>query len=110
MRYNMWISRKQYNFLKENAEKNINAECAILEAEEHQMREVARAMKEYSAVLKERDELKLRVIELEHRLVNEGTRVSQFETCQDCGNYCWDMPQWRECNAANNFKYFTRRN
>ena len=30
----MWISRKQYNFLKENAEKNINAECEILKVKE----------------------------------------------------------------------------
>ena len=36
-------------------------------------------------------------------------RKSPFETCQDCGNYGWDMPQCRECNASNNFKYFTRK-
>ena len=28
----MWISKKRYKFLKENAEKNINAECQILTA------------------------------------------------------------------------------
>ena len=28
----MWISRKFYNFLKENAEKNIDMECQILTA------------------------------------------------------------------------------
>lgn len=64
----MWISRKEYNFLKENAEKNINIECMLLTAEENQKRAVARAMEEYSSVLEERDELRLRVIELEHQL------------------------------------------
>lgn len=57
----MWISRKEYNFLKENAEKNINAECEILRVKENQSRAVARAMEEYSAVLEERDVLRLRV-------------------------------------------------
>ena len=65
---NMWISKKHYNFLKENAEKNINMECQILTAKENQSRAVARAMEEYSAVLMERDQLRLRVIELEHQL------------------------------------------
>lgn len=64
----MWISRKEYKFLKENAEKNIDAECEILRAKENQSRAVARAMEEYSAVLKERDELKQRVVELEHKI------------------------------------------
>ena len=53
----MWISRKQYNFLKENAEKNINAECAILTARENQIKAVARAMEAYSAVLTELDKV-----------------------------------------------------
>lgn len=64
----MWISRKEYQFLKENAEKNINAECQILTAKENQKLAVARAMEEYSTVLKERDELRLRVTELEYRV------------------------------------------
>lgn len=64
----MWISRKNYEFLKKNAEKNINAECQILTAKENQKRAVARAMEEYSAVLKERDKLRLKVIELEHKV------------------------------------------
>lgn len=34
---------------------------------------------------------------------------STFEHCMDCGNYGWDIPQCRECNAENNFKYFTRK-
>lgn len=54
----MWISRKQYNFLKENAEKNINAECEILKVKESQKQAVARAMEEYSATLEELDKWK----------------------------------------------------
>lgn len=54
----MWISRKEYKFLKENAEKNIDAECEILRAKEKQDKLIARAVEEYSNVLKERDELK----------------------------------------------------
>lgn len=64
----MWISRKEYKFLKENAEKNIDAECEILRAKENQSKATARAMEEYSALLDERDKLKLRVSELEHKL------------------------------------------
>lgn len=74
----MWISEKEYNFLKENAEKNIDAECEILRAKEKQEKAIARAMEEYSAVLKERDELKLKVSELTHkveRLSQRGKRV-----------------------------------
>lgn len=56
----MWISRKEYNFLKENAEKNINAECEILRAKEKQDKAVARAMEEYSATLEKLDEWKKR--------------------------------------------------
>lgn len=54
----MWISRKKYNFLKENAEKNINAECEILRAKEKQDKTVAIAMEEYSATLEKLDEWK----------------------------------------------------
>lgn len=54
----MWISKKYYKFLKENAEKNIDAECEILRAKEKQDKAIARAMEEYSAVLEERDKLK----------------------------------------------------
>lgn len=74
----MWISEKEYNFLKENAEKNIDAECEILRAKEKQEKAIARAMEEYSAVLKERDELKLKVSELTHkveRLSQRGKKV-----------------------------------
>ena len=64
----MWISRKQYNFLRENAEKNINAECRILNEKDKQYQRVARAIEEYSAVLEERDELKLKVVKLEQQI------------------------------------------
>lgn len=82
----MWISRKYFNFLKHKAEQNINAECQILTAKENQKREVARAMEEYSAVLKERDELRLRVIELEHKLKNKLIDLTNqdIHPCRDC--------------------------
>lgn len=64
----MWISKKYYKFLKENAEKNIDAECEILRAKEKQDKAIARAMEEYAAVLDERDELKLKVVKLEHQV------------------------------------------
>lgn len=32
-----------------------------------------------------------------------------FSPCSECGNEGWDMPQCKECNAANDFKYFTTR-
>ena len=35
----MWISRKEYRFLKENAEKNINAECEILRVKDKQYKD-----------------------------------------------------------------------
>lgn len=61
----MWISKKRYRFLKENAEKNINAECAIAIAIENQRLSVARAMEEYSSALQERDMLRLAISEFE---------------------------------------------
>ena len=64
----MWISRKEYKFLQENAEKNIDAECKIAKAKQECITATARAAVEYSAVLKERDELKQRIVELEHKL------------------------------------------
>lgn len=74
----MWISRKEYKFLKENAEKNIDMECEILRVKENREKAIARAMEEYSDVLKERDELKLKVIELTQKveqLSQRGQRV-----------------------------------
>ena len=70
----MWISRKRYKFLIENAKKNIDAECEILRVKENQGLKVARAMEEYSAVLEERDSLRLKVDELE-RKVEQLTRL-----------------------------------
>jgi hypothetical protein len=64
----MWISRKEYKFLQENAEKNIDVECEVLRVKAEQKKKVARAMEEYSAVLEERDNLRLKVVELERKV------------------------------------------
>ena len=64
----MWISRKDYKFLKENAENNIDAECEVLRVKAEQEKKVARAMEEYSAVLEERDRLKKQIEVLESKL------------------------------------------
>lgn len=108
----MWISRKEYNFLKENAEKNINTECEILAVKEEQMRAVARAMEEYSAVLKERDMLKQRVMELEGRLGNTqeyeypcrycdtGWGSVSSEGCTSCHDTCDRLKRYFE-NISN---------
>lgn len=29
-----------------------------------------------------------------------------FSPCSECAHEDWDMPQCKECNASNNFKYF----
>ena len=29
--------------------------------------------------------------------------------CSECDNEGWDMPQCKECNVANDFKYFERK-
>ena len=73
----MWISRKEYKFLKENAEKNIDAECEILRAKEKQDRAIARAMEEYSAVLEERDKLK-RQLEYWIERENESGHIMNY--------------------------------
>lgn len=73
----MWISRKEYKFLKENAEKNIDAECEILRVKENQSQKVARAMEEYSAVLEERDKLKRQLEYLIER-ENEAGRIMNY--------------------------------
>lgn len=39
---------------------------------------------------------------------NTQDKMGQFETCENCGHYGWNMPQCKECNAANGFKYFSR--
>ena len=73
----MWISRKHYSFLMENAEKNIDAECEILRAKEKQDRAIARAMEEYSAVLEERDKLK-RQLEYWIERENEAGHIMNY--------------------------------
>ncbi len=110
----MWISRKEYKFLKEIAEKNINAECEILAAKEKQMRSVARAMEEYSSVLKERDMLKQRVMELEGRLGNTqeyeypctycdtGWGSISSEGCTSCADTCDRLKQY--CKNISNLR------
>lgn len=75
----MWISRKEYKFLREKAEKNIDAECAILMAKERNTREVERMAKEYSAVLEERDSLRLEVIDLQQQLMLVRNGCENFE-------------------------------
>lgn len=60
----MWISRKEYKFLKENAEKNIDKEYEILNVKNDMKRAFGRAMEEYSYTLSECDKLKNRVNEL----------------------------------------------
>ena len=34
---------------------------------------------------------------------------SASEICSHCGNYGWDMPQCRDCNSENGYKYFERK-
>lgn len=31
------------------------------------------------------------------------------KSCDDCKHEGWSMPQCKECNTANNFKYFERK-
>ena len=33
-----------------------------------------------------------------------------LRTCDECDKEGWDMPECKECNAANDFKYFERKN
>ena len=54
----MWISRKDYEFLKKNAEKNIDAECEILRAKEVCTKKTALAMEAYSKTLGDLHEIK----------------------------------------------------
>ena len=103
----MWISKKHYDFLKENAEKNIDIELQILTVKENERRAIVRAMEEYSTVLEERDALKLRVIELEHQLKKRGRWVYwggwcgnhdmriEDAVCSECG-YKHPTVRWEE--------------
>lgn len=83
----MWISRKEYKFLIENAEKNIDAECEILRVKENQSLKVARAMEEYAAILEERDTLKQQLayyknLEEEGRLIILD--IKDIHPCKNC--------------------------
>lgn len=49
---NMWISKKEYKFLKENAEKNIDAECAFLKKKYDQGEDAIKTLKECANTLK----------------------------------------------------------
>ena len=48
----MWISRKEYKFLKENAEKNIDAECAMLKEKYNQEQDAIKTLRECADTLK----------------------------------------------------------
>lgn len=48
----MWIKKKEYKFLKENAEKNINAECALLNKKYKKGQEAIEILEEYADALK----------------------------------------------------------
>lgn len=32
-----------------------------------------------------------------------------YSPCSECDNKGWDMPECKECNTANDFKYFKRK-
>lgn len=48
----MWISKKNYNFLKENAEKNIDTECAFLKEKYDKGQDAIKTLKECANTLK----------------------------------------------------------
>ena len=101
----MWISRKEYDFLKENAEKNIDFETEILKIKEEQTRSIARAMQEYSKVLEENDHLKNK-LNKHKRIMNKMYGSDKFRPCITCDNFDFDMPQCAECNSSNAFKHY----
>lgn len=47
----MWISKDNYNFLRENAEKNIDEECALLKKKYNQGQDAIEALKECANTL-----------------------------------------------------------
>lgn len=106
----MWISKKQYKFLKENAEKNINAECEILSIKHEQTKSVARAMEEYSSVLQERDELRSEVSELENRLksIHDLIFESTHANRKDIDEYMM-ISDAQECDKIDTIKRITKR-
>ena len=93
----MLIKRKEYEFLKENAEKNINAECEILRVKENQYKEIARAMEEYSATLEALDvlnhlvdslvdDVKLLISRWFSALEDEGAEPWRLDDCVEIAN------------------------
>ena len=98
----MWISKKEYKFLKENAEKNIDAECAILRAKAQQDKSIARVMKEYAAVLEERDNLKQQLAYYKDLEEQGGLIISDIEEvlpCRDC-EVGWSCISETECKSC----------
>ena len=74
----MWISRKDYQFLKENAEKAINNEQQILTIKENERRVFARAMKEYSRTLEELDTLKEQMANAKWLTTNDVEKLREL--------------------------------
>lgn len=98
----MWISKKEYKFLKENAEKNIDAECEILRVKEQQDKAIARAMKEYAAVLEERDNLKQQLAYYEDLEEQGRLIISDIQEVHPC-KYCevgWSLISSTECKSC----------
>ena len=98
----MWISKKEYEFLKENAEKNINAECEILRAKEKQDKAMAKVMEEYATVLEERDNLKQQLayykdLDADGRL--KVLTVQEIYPCNDC-ECGWASISLNECKSC----------
>ena len=110
----MWISKKEYKFLKENAEKNINAECEILRAKEKQDKAIVKAMEEYATVLEERDNLKQQLayytnLAADGRLIilsvkdiypcdhcESGWAQLSLGKCESCHDTCVRLKQYKE--------------
>lgn len=59
-----------------------------------------------------RFKLELSTLNTDKQIPERGLRAKTnpidetFNPCSECAHEDWDMPQCKECNAANNFKYF----
>ena len=51
----------------------------------------------------------LREYDMEYRRINKMSRSNRrsYPSCATCGHNEYRMPQCKECNATNNFKYYT---
>lgn len=49
----------------------------------------------------------LREYEREQRRAMKMPRRNSYPTCSTCAHNEYHMPQCKECNATNNFKYYT---